>query len=519
MLKPVQASSYTFRDIINGGYLYIDKTRYLYELVRYAKGLYFLARPRRFGKSLMVSTLEEIFLGNRNLFAGLWLDGSDYAWESHPVVRIDFSRHQIRTVAELELRIKRHIQQIAKQYAITIDEGPFDIQFEDLVVKLAVTQQVVILIDEYDKPLIDNIADLPEALRIRDTLRSFYGTIKSLDQYLRFVFITGISKFSKVGVFSSMNNLDDLTMDPRFATALGITEEELRRDFAEHTAAFAVQAGLIPEALFQQIREWYNGFCFVEDCQSLYNPYSTLQLFVKQRFDNYWFETGTPTFLIKLIKDRGYDVNHFDTLELAALGFTTYELDKLEIIPLLFQTGYLTIKGYTPERRLYKLGYPNFEVENAFLTHLLSAFNIIPTGLNEGYLWKLLDALKAESWTDFFSILVVLCADIPYDLHLPREKYYQTVFYLIFRLMGVLADVEVRTNEGRIDAVVELANQIFLFKFKLDKSAAEALAQIETNHYADKYRLRGKSVTIIGANFDSTKRTVTEWETVQIVRK
>lgn len=462
----------------------------------------------------MVSTLEEIFLGHRELFANLWIDGSDYGWEAYPVIRIDFSRHQISTVSDLELRIKRHVQQIAKQYNVVVDDGPFDIQVEDLILKLATDRQVVILIDEYDKPIIDNISNLSEATRIRDTLRSFYGIIKSMDQYLRFVFITGISKFSKVGVFSEMNNLDDLTMDARFATALGITEEELRTNFTAHIELLSEKTELARDTLLEKIRQWYDGFCFVEGCASLYNPFSTLQLFIKQTFYGYWFESGTPSFLIRLLQERHYNLDQLDRLEVAATGFSTFELGKLEIIPLLFQTGYVTIKSYNPERRLYTLGYPNYEVESAFLANLLSAFNATPTGLNEGYLWKLVDALKAQSMTEFFDTLTIFFADIPYDLHVAREKYYQTVFYLVFRMLGVLTEVEVETNVGRIDAVVTLTDQIYLFEFKLDKSADEALQQILDKQYADKYRLHGKSITLVGANFDSAKRTVTEWKTL-----
>jgi hypothetical protein len=513
MIQPVQASSYTFRRLIEGGYVYVDKTRYLYELIREAIGIYFLARPRRFGKSLTVSTLEEIFKGNKELFRGLWLYESDYTWPTHPVIHIDFSRYQVRTVADLEVRIQRHLRQIAEQYHITLDDGPFDIQFEDLVVKLSAENQVVILIDEYDKPILDNIDNLAEAQHIRRTLKSFYGAIKSLDQYLRFVFITGISKFSRVGIFSDMNNLDDLTMDVRMAAALGITEDELRTNFQGHIAAFAQKEGITPEVLLEKIRHWYNGFCFVEGCPTVYNPFSTLQLFNKQRFANYWFETGTPTFLIKLIQQNNYDIRQLDALELSALGFSTYELEELEIIPLLFQTGYLTIKGYRAERQLYQLGYPNMEVENAFLTHLLAAFNQVSKGLNESHLWKLIDALQAQDFPRFLEVLAVFFANIPYDLHVAQEKYYQTIFYLIFRLLGVYADAEVKTNTGRIDAVVELADQLFLFEFKLDKSAAEALPQIKNQEYYQKYRLRPKAITLIGANFDSEKRQVTEWKT------
>lgn len=516
MPKPVQASTYTFRHIIEGGFLYVDKTRYLYDLVRPGTGIYFMARPRRFGKSLMISTLQEIFLGNKELFREQWIYKSDYDWQTYPVIHIDFSRNAVQTAQRLEQVIDYYTGEIAERYGVTLRGFDYQSRFDNLIQQLGREKNVVILVDEYDKPLIDNLENLPEAIRIRNTLKNFYTIIKAMDSYVRFVFITGISKFSKVGVFSSMNNLDDLTMDARFATALGITEDELESYFSEHIVDFAHQEGTDVDGLRQQIREWYNGFCFVEDAARVYNPFSTLQLFNKRHFDNYWFETGTPTFLIKLIKERGYDVRQLETMELSALGFSSYEIEQLEIIPLLFQTGYLTIKGYTPERRLYQLGYPNNEVENAFLTHLLAAFNTVPKGLNEGYLWKLIDSLLSEDYNGFFTTLTVFFADIPYHLHLSKEKYYQTIFYLIFRLIGLHTAAEIETNEGRIDVVIEAEKRIFLFEFKLDKSADEALQQIKERKYYQKYSLKDKSVTLIGANFDSQKRQVAEWKTEQM---
>lgn len=512
MPKPVQASTYTFRHIIEGGFLYVDKTRYLYELVRPGTGIYFLARPRRFGKSLMISTLEEIFLGNKEIFQGLWIADSDYAWQSYPVIRIDFSQERIYTAGGLQELLSAFIEEIAVKHKLTLPKTNYQRQFRRLIQQLGEANKVVILIDEYDKPLIDNLDNLPEAIQIRDTLKNFYTIIKAMDQYIRFVFITGISKFSKVGVFSSMNNLTDLTMNPRFATAVGITEDEMGVNFQEHMAEFAVKEELTTDALADKIRQWYDGFCFVEDCPHVYNPFSTLQLFYNQRFDNYWFETGTPTFLIKLIKEQGYDVRELETLELTALGFSTYEIEELEIIPLLFQTGYLTIKGYTPARRLYQLGYPNEEVENAFLTHLLAAFNTVPKGMNEGYLWQMIDALEAHALDQFFTVLQIFFANIPYNIHLKYEKYYQTIFYLIFKLIGLRVDAEIYTEQGRIDAVIELSDHIFLFEFKLDQSAEKALAQIKDHEYATKYRLKGKSITLVGANFDSAKRQIAEWK-------
>lgn len=516
MPKPVQASTYTFRKIIEGGFLYVDKTDHLYKLVHPASGVYFLARPRRFGKSLMISTLEEIFLGHKELFQGLWIYESDYTWQTYPVIRIDFSRMQVATDVELKAGIERYLHQIARQHAVTIGDGPYYAQFEDLILALAAQKQVVILIDEYDKPLIDNLQNLSEALKIRDTLKGFYTLIKAMDQYLRFVFITGISKFSKVGVFSAMNNLTDLTMNPEFATALGITEAELEAHFQEHIAEFAVKEGVTTDAFVAKLRQWYDGFCFVEECANVYNPYSTLQLFYQKRFANYWFETGTPTFLIKLLKEQQYAVEQLDDLRLRELAFSTYEIDTLSIVPLLFQTGYLTIKDYQPVRRVYTLSYPNSEVEDAFVTYLLGAFSERDRGLNETYLWQLIEALETHDLDRFFKILQGFFANVPYNIHLKHEKYYQTIFYLIFKLIGLRIDAEVSTNEGRIDAVIEVHDHLFLFEFKLDKSAAEALAQIKERDYYQKYQTKGKPITLIGANFSSEQHKITEWQQTAI---
>ncbi len=299
MLKPLPVGIQTFRDIINGGFLYVDKTRYIYELIRHSKGVYFLSRPRRFGKSLLLSTLDEIFQGNKELFKGLWLHDSAYQWQKHPILRLDFSLHRIQTAEELEESIKRHLRRIAKDAGFVLEDGPYYAQFEELIRLLSREKQVVILVDEYDKPILDNINQSDEAMRIRDVLKGFYTVIKGLDANIRFVMLTGVSKFSRVGVFSGLNNLSDLTFRPYFATALGITEAELGEYFQEHIQNYCKSTGTAEEQFRTQIRQWYNGFCFAPDSESVYNPFSTLRLFEEQRFSNFWFETGSPTFLIK----------------------------------------------------------------------------------------------------------------------------------------------------------------------------------------------------------------------------
>lgn len=511
MQKSLPTSTSAFRDIIDGGYLYIDKTKFVYELVNGSKGAYFLSRPRRFGKSLFVSTLEELFRGNRSLFQGLWIDDSDYQWVPYPVLRFDFNREVVKTAEELKDSINFYLDLIASSYEIDLPEGPYYRRFGLLIQSLSKETGVVILIDEYDKPLIENLENLPEAVKIRDTLKAFYGVIKSMDSHIRLAFITGISKFSKVGVFSDLNNLTDLTIDISFGTAFGLTEAEVRHNFADHISDFAKKKDISEDELLDQIRHWYDGFCFAAEAENVYNPFSTMLLFYHRRFSNFWFESGTPTFLIKLLRDNDYDVQEMQNLELDEIAFNTYELERLAIVPLLFQTGYLTIKGYDSSSFLYKLYYPNYEVENAFLIYLLDSFSNVQQGLSISYLIRLIKSLNERDLDNFFKTLRVLFANIDYDLHLNYEKYYQTIFYLIFTLIGLRTSAEVKTNDGRIDAVIEVSDRIYLFEFKLDKSADEAMAQIQSHRYYEKYQLRDKPITCIGANFNTTTRSVDEW--------
>lgn len=513
MLKPLPVGIQTFKDIIEGEFLYVDKTKWIYELIRYPKGVYFLARPRRFGKSLLISTLKEIFEGNRSLFKGLWLyEQTSYQWEAHPIIRIDFSLNKVKNGDDVKQEIKRYLERIAQQYQITLNEGEYHHQFADLISQLAAQNKVVILIDEYDKPIIDNIEDVEKARQIREVLKGFYAVIKGMDEHIRFVLLTGISKFSKVGVFSGLNNLEDISMAPQFSALLGITKEETDLYFQDYLTEFAAQEAETPPTISEKMKAWYDGFCFAGACQNVYNPFSLLLLFKQRRFANFWFESGTPTFLIKLIRENHYAIDKFDELELDELAFSNYEIETLQIIPLLFQTGYLTIKGYHKESRLYRLYYPNYEVEHAFLQHLLGSFSHIEAGLGGGYLWRLVQALKNSDLDRFFEVLAVFFADIPYDIQIKQEKYYQTIFYLIFKLIGLEVEAETKTSRGRIDAVIELQETLFLFEFKLDGDEQEALEQIKTMEYFQKYRLSEKQIYLVGVAFDTQQRKVIRWQ-------
>jgi hypothetical protein len=347
---------------------------------------------------------------------------------------------------------------------------------------------------------------------VRNFLKGFYRVLKSSDAQLRFIFLTGISKFSKVGIFSDLNNLQDLSMDDRFAALPGITQTEVETAFHPYLASFAQKKGIAVVELIEEIRFWYNGFRFTKAPITLYNPYSLVCLLEAQDFRNYWFESGTPTFLVNLIKEQQYELADLKTREVGELAFSTYEIDNLAILPLLYQTGYLTIKNYNEQKRLFELYYPNREVEDAFLAYLLDSFSQLDLGVSEGYLWQLIEALQANDLTSFFEILTVFFARIPYTLQVKREKYYQTIFYLIFTLIGLRVQAEVTTNRGRIDAVIEVKDAIYLFEFKLNGSAESALAQIKSNAYYEQYQRAGKPLHLVGANFSTRKRGISEWK-------
>ena len=500
----------TFSDIIQNDYLYVDKTEKIFDLVKNPKGVYFLSRPRRFGKSLLISTLNEIFEGEKELFKDLWIHKTDYAWEKHPIVRIDFSKKKTENKDDLKCFILHQLKNIAGNYGISLDRDQYDEAFDELLTKLSGINKVVVLIDEYDKPIIDNIDNIDLAVELREILKGFYTIIKACDEHIRFVLLTGVSKFSKAGVFSGLNNLKDISMDTRYSSLLGITGQEMETCFKEHIDRFAEIEDVSNAELIEKITYWYNGFCFSGTCEKVFNPFSMLLLFDNARFSNYWFESATPSFLIKLIKEKSFDIKKMQDLEVREENLSTYEIEDLALVPLLFQTGYLTIKGYDDEFMTYRLGYPNFEVENSFQYALLRSYSYAETN---GYLVSLIRALRNDDFETFFDTLRIFFADIPYDLHIKKEKYYQTVFYLIFSLIGLKVEAEVKTNKGRIDAVI-IDKDIYIFEFKFNGNKNKALSQINDKRYFEKYQGTGKEIYLFGVEF--ADRNVGEWAVEKI---
>ena len=512
-MRPLPIGVQTFENLIAGGFVYVDKTRHIHEMLKPRQGLYFVSRPRRFGKSLLLTTLKAIFEGKRELFDGLAIADASYAWEEHPVVHLDLSRRPIQTVAEVATCLGIQLDQIAAEHSIQLEREDYRDRFGELIRKLAEINRVVILIDEYDKPILDNISRPEERQRIKEALSGFYGIIKAHDAHLRFVLLTGVSKFSKVSIFSKLNNLEDLTMQSQYADMLGYTQEELETDLQERLDAMGEATGLARKELLDQIRHWYNGYRFSKRDVRVYNPVSTMLMLKTQDFGNYWFETGTPTFLLDVMAEKDYDVRELEPLEVQELAFSTFEVESLRVEPLLFQTGYLTILDYDPETMLYTLGYPNFEVKNAFLQYLVDRCSSVRKELAASLVHKMIRALRANDLAAFFGILRSFFADIDYDLHLKHEKYYQSIFYLVYKLIGLSIHAEVKTNRGRADAVVETDDGIFVFEFKLFDTKEAALAQIKEMGYHEKYLAQGKPVHLIGVEFNVEERNVGEWVT------
>lgn len=511
-LKDLPIGIQTFSDLITENYLYIDKTKHIHELIRAGKGVYFLSRPRRFGKSLTISTLEAIFSGQRELFKGLWLENSDWDWEVYPVIRLDMSVIPNNSVEEFKKGLNERIKNIAKQHQVELDDdSPAQTLLLQLIEALARNNnQVVVLVDEYDKPLLDNVDDPEIMVQIREVLKGFYGILKAQDKNLRFVFLTGVSKFSKVSIFSGLNNLEDITMTSTGAALLGYTQQELETYFQPYINKLAEEVNIAIDELLKKIKVWYNGYRFSHDNIPVYNPFSTLLLFKHQTFSHHWFASGTPTFLTKLIERTHFDIQQVENIRVMPAAFATYEVEDIQPLPILYQAGYLTIKDYDPKNDYYTLGYPNYEVKTAFIDTLLNSTSHITKAYQDSYLLEMQEALVVADFEKFFASLQRYFANIPYDLHISNEKYYQNVFYFLFTLLGLKIQAEVHTNLGRIDAVLELEKDVFIFELKVDKSAQEALNQIKERRYAEKYADRS-SVSLIGVNINTKQRNIDDW--------
>ena len=532
-LRKLPIGIQSFKDLREKNFLYVDKTEYLFRLVNNGK-VYFLSRPRRFGKSLFLSTLAAYFLGQKELFKDLYLEKAEEeqarfeqraAWEVYPVLYLDFNVGKYTDSGALNERL--HIMLCAEESVYGIspskEEQPFFASRFEKFLKIVYQQtgkQVVILVDEYDKPLLQTMGVNEELNEhYRNTLKAFYSVIKTCDQYIRFAFLTGVTKFSKISIFSDLNNLEDISLRNDYAGICGITEQELEQNFEPEIEALSIAEGLTRSKTLAALKKQYDGYLFAKAGVNVYNPFSLLSAFKAKDFGSYWFSTGTPTFLVNYLKEAHYFIPDLDgKVELNESGLDTYRAVTENALPILFQSGYLTIIGYIKEARLYKLGFPNDEVRYGFLENLLPAYSSLPLGDTGKSVWQFVQDIREGKVDSFMERMRSIIAGIPYDNFTEenmklREQNYQTAVYLVFALMGQFVQTEVHCSTGRADCIVWTAETIYLFEFKISSngSAEDALAQIKEKKYPIQYKADGKKIVLIGADFDEQARTIKEW--------
>ena len=514
ILRKLPIGIQTFEKLREGDYLYVDKTALVWRIAS-TETPYFLSRPRRFGKSLLLSTFEAYFEGKKELFEGLAIADMEKEWKTYPLFHLDLNAEKYDSPQALVEILSRQLTQWELKYGKGEDEETLSGRFAG-VIRRACEQSgrgVVVLVDEYDKPLLQALGDDALLDDYRKTLKAFYGVLKSSDRYLRFVFLTGVTKFAQVSVFSDLNQLNDISMKPQYATICGITRQELEDTFIPELNRLAETNELTYEETLNKMTALYDGYHFCEFAEGVFNPFSVLNVFDGYKFSNYWFQTGTPTFLVELLKKSEYDLRTLiDGVEANASSFMEYRVDANNPIPLIYQSGYLTIKGYEPLFRTYTLGYPNEEVKIGFIETLIPSYLNQPTRESNFYVVSFVrDLMKGDieqcllRTRSFFS-------SIPYDLENNQEKHYQTIFYLLFRLMGQYVDVEVKNAIGRADVVIKMPDAIYVFEFKVDGTPEEALAQINSKQYAIPYEVEHRKVVKVGVNFDSTTRTLGQWK-------
>lgn len=521
-MKKLPLNLQTFSELITENYVYVDKTEHIYNLISLGK-TYFLARPRRFGKSLLISTLEAIFQGRKELFAGLAISKTSYPWPVHPVIRLDFGIIPHNTAEELQSGLCEELLRVARLHDITIQKhtNPGQ-QLKALVDCLAQKNRVVILIDEYDKPILDHIDNDKVAQECQIVLKGFYETIKGLDQYCQFIFLTGVSKFTKTSVFSGLNNLHDISEKALGATILGYTKSEIELYFAPYLERFAKHVKTSVQDTLEHIRTWYDGyrFCKNEEHDRLYAPLSVMHSLQDKSFDNYWFATGTPSYLIRLLRNNDYDLAHLETfqpLRTSEAIFATYDVNRIALEALLYQAGYMTIKSYDQETNILNIDYPNKEVRTS-MQYLLIGMKV---NLHDVNVSPAVDDIRIGFITcDMKKVqygLQTLLAKVPSIHHKPNESFYHTLFHMITTVIGFQTNSEDPTHTGKPNLIIHTKDYIYVLELKFKKPQHEGMQQIFDRRYYEKYQDLGKQLILVGMSFNyQEKQIAVEYEIQKI---
>ena len=505
-----------FGEIRRDGYAYVDKTALMYKLVSEGK-YYFLSRPRRFGKSLFLSTLEAYFEGQKELFDGLAVSQLEKEWVRHPILHLDLNTRKYDRKEALYEELNRHLEMWEKEYGDEFCNRAPEERFLQIIKKAfeKTGLRVVILVDEYDKPMLQAIGNDALQTEYRNTLKAFYGALKSCDRYIRFAFLTGVTKFGKVSVFSDLNNLFDISYDQRYSAICGMTEEEIHANFDEGVALLAETNSMTKEECYERLKRDFDGYHFTMDSPGMYNPFSLLNTLASQQFRDYWFETGTPSFLVYQLKKTGYPLESMTTEELSTDTLNSIDIMDENPLPLLYQSGYLTLKSYDQEFDSYLLGFPNREVEQGFIKYLYPFYT--PKVMDKGSfaISNFVKAVRKGDAEDFMRRLENFFANGDYQVMGNLELYFQNTLYVFFRLMGFYVEVERHTTDGRMDILMQTPQYIYILELKLDKTADEALAQIEAKGYAKPFADDARHLFKIGINFSTSTRRIDDWKIVE----
>jgi hypothetical protein len=512
-LKNLPIGVQSFESLRRAGFLYVDKTTLVYRLAAEGR-YYFLSRPRRFGKSILLSTLHAYFAGQKDLFEGLAIERLESNWTVHPVLHLDLNVGEYQTEEDLRNKLSISLAEWEKQYGPSECGSSLGDRFAGVIRRACeqTGQPVVILVDEYDKPMLQALDDE----RLQDTyriiLKSFYGALKSTDSCIRFAFLTGVTKFNKVSVFSDLNNLEDISMDEEYAAVCGITDEELDTQLVPYVQRLADKLRIPFEQAREQLRLRYDGYHFSEDSIGIYNPFSLLNTFKKNKFNNYWFETGTPSYLVYLLQKHHSLLASMASSQVPAKVLSGVESQSSDPIPMIYQSGYLTIVGYNPTYGLYQLGIPNQEVADGFYNYLLPNYANVSESQTAFFIANFVEEIKAGQTDAFLKRLSTLFADTPYELVRDLENHYQNVLFIVTKLLGFYVKAEYHTSEGRIDLLLQTADYTYVMEFKLDGTAEEALQQIEEKNYAQPFESDGsRKLVKVGVNFSSTTRNIERW--------